>query len=239
MLIAKVISKTLKYENRCKISWLLSLKFHLKPSSTHRLKITTFGDNLIYMQLEEQIRQEFQESQLVLEQFQTAENFSKIAEAIRWMSDAINSGNKIISCGNGGSMADAMHFAEELSGRFRGDRKAIAAVSISDPTHISCVANDYGYDFIFSRYVEAIGKSGDILLGISTSGNSTNVIKAVEAAKTLGMKTIVLTGKDGGKLAQLADLEIRAPHSQYADRAQEIHIKVIHNLILGIESLIK
>lgn len=191
------------------------------------------------MSLEEQIRQEFKESQLVLEQFQTAENFSKIAEAIRWMGDAINSGNKIISCGNGGSMADAMHFAEELSGRFRADRKAIAAVSISDPTHISCVANDYGYDFIFSRYVEALGKSGDILLGISTSGNSTNVINAVEAAKTLGMKTIVLTGKDGGKLAQLADLEIRAPHSQYADRAQEIHIKVIHNLILGIESLVK
>jgi D-sedoheptulose 7-phosphate isomerase len=191
------------------------------------------------MQLEEQIRQEFQESQFVLEQFQTAENFSKIAEAIRWMGDAINSGNKIISCGNGGSMADAMHFAEELSGRFRGDRKAIAAVSISDPTHISCVANDYGYDFIFSRYVEALGKSGDVLLGISTSGNSTNVIKAVEAAKTLGLKTIVLTGKDGGKLAQLADLEIRAPYSTYADRAQEIHIKVIHNLILGIESLVK
>jgi D-sedoheptulose 7-phosphate isomerase len=191
------------------------------------------------MQLEEQIRQEFQESQLVLEQFQTSENFSKIAEAIRWMGDAINSGNKIISCGNGGSMADAMHFAEELSGRFRGDRKAIAAVSISDPTHISCVANDYGYDFIFSRYVEALGKSGDILLGISTSGNSANVINAVEAAKVLGMKTIVLTGKDGGKLAQLADLEIRAPHSQYADRAQEIHIKVIHNLILGIESSVK
>jgi D-sedoheptulose 7-phosphate isomerase len=239
MLIAKVIFKTLKHENRCKISWLLLKEFRLKPSLTQCLKIITFGNNLIYMQLEEQIRQEFKESQLVLDQFQTVENFSKIAEAIRWMGDAINSGNKIISCGNGGSMADAMHFAEELSGRFRGDRKALAAVSISDPTHISCVANDYGYDFIFSRYVEALGKSGDVLLGISTSGNSANVIKAVEAAKALGMKTIVLTGKDGGKLAQLADLEIRAPYSTYADRAQEIHIKVIHNLILGIESLVK
>jgi D-sedoheptulose 7-phosphate isomerase len=239
MLIAKLISKTLKCKNRCKISWLLLKEFRLKPSLTQCLKIITFGNNLIYMQLEEQIRQEFKESQLVLDQFQTVENFSKIAEAIRWMGDAINSGNKIISCGNGGSMADAMHFAEELSGRFRGDRKALAAVSISDPTHISCVANDYGYDFIFSRYVEALGKSGDVLLGISTSGNSANVIKAVEAAKALGMKTIVLTGKDGGKLAQLADLEIRAPYSTYADRAQEIHIKVIHNLILGIESLVK
>jgi len=214
------------------------IEFQLKPSLTRCLKIITFENNLIYMQLEEQIRQQFQESQLVLEQFQTVENFSKIAKAIRWMSDSINSGNKIISCGNGGSMADAMHFAEELSGRFRGDRKAIAAVSISDPTHVSCVANDYGYDFVFSRYIEALGKSGDVLLGISTSGNSINVIKAVETAKALGMKTIVLTGKDGGKLAQLADLEIRAPHSQYADRAQEIHIKVIHNLILGIENLV-
>jgi len=188
------------------------------------------------MRLEDQIRQQFKESQHVLEQFQTEENFSKIAEAIQLMSSAIQSGNKIISCGNGGSMADAMHFAEELSGRFRGDRKAIAAVSISDPTHISCVANDYGYDFIFSRYLEALGKPGDVLLGISTSGNSVNVIKAIEAAKKAGMKTIVLTGKDGGKLAKMADLEIRAPYSTYADRAQEIHIKVIHNLILGIES---
>lgn len=190
------------------------------------------------MQLEEQIRMQFQESQQILEQFQTAENFSKIAEAVRWMSNALNSGNKIISCGNGGSMADAMHFAEELSGRFRADRKALAAVSISDPTHISCVANDFGYDFIFSRYVEAVAKSGDILLGISTSGNSLNVVRAVEIAKKLGVKTIVLTAKDGGKLAHLADLEIRAPYSAYADRAQEIHIKVIHNFILGIENLV-
>ncbi len=187
------------------------------------------------MTLKEQIRQQFQEAQSILEQFQTEENFAKIAEAVEIMVNAINAGNKIISCGNGGSMSDAMHFAEELSGRFRNDRKAIAALSISDPTHISCVGNDYGYDFIFSRYVEAIGKSGDVLLGISTSGNSKNVINAVEAAKKIGMTVIILSGKDGGKLASMADLEIRAPYSTYADRAQEIHIKIIHNLILGIE----
>jgi D-sedoheptulose 7-phosphate isomerase len=128
-----------------------------------------------------------------------------------------------------------MHFAEELSGRFRGDRKAIPALSISDPSHISCVANDYGYEFIFSRYIEALGNTGDILLGISTSGNSANVIKAVESAKAKGIKTIVLTGKTGGNLSEIADLEIRAPHSEFADRAQEIHIKVIHALIDGIE----
>lgn len=187
------------------------------------------------MTLKEQIRQQFQEAQSILEQFQTEENFAKIAEAVEIMVNAINAGNKIISCGNGGSMSDAMHFAEELSGRFRNDRKAIAALSISDPTHISCVGNDYGYDYIFSRYVEAIGKSGDVLLGISTSGNSKNVINAVEAAKKTGMTVIILSGKDGGKLASMADLEIRAPYSTYADRAQEIHIKIIHNLILGIE----
>ena len=187
------------------------------------------------MTLHEQIKNELAEAAQILEQFQTPENIDKIAQAIDLMANALKNGNKIISCGNGGSMCDAMHFAEELSGRFRNDRKGLAAVSISDPSHISCVGNDYGYDHIFSRYVEALGKSGDVLLGISTSGNSANVIKAVEAAKEMGILVVLLTGKDGGKLASMADIEIRAPYSTYADRAQEIHIKVIHNLILGIE----
>jgi D-sedoheptulose 7-phosphate isomerase len=187
------------------------------------------------MNLREQIQQQFEESSNILNQFQTEQNFNKIEEAVLIMANALKKGNKIISCGNGGSMCDAMHFAEELSGRFRDNRKGLAAVSISDPSHITCVGNDYGFDYIFSRYLEALGQEGDILLGISTSGNSKNVIFAVEKAKELGMKTIVLTGKDGGKLADLAELEIRAPFSQYADRAQEIHIKIIHNLILGIE----
>lgn len=187
------------------------------------------------MTLREQIKQQFEESSTILNQFQTEENFTKIEEAVLIMVNALQNGNKIISCGNGGSMCDSMHFAEELSGRFRDNRKGLAAVSISDPSHITCVGNDYGFDYIFSRYLEALGQSGDVLLGISTSGNSKNVILAVDKAKELGLKSIVLTGKDGGKLADLADLEIRAPHSKYADRAQEIHIKIIHNLILGIE----
>lgn len=181
------------------------------------------------------IKKHFEEALAVLSAFNTDENLQKIANAIKMLSESMNNGNKIISCGNGGSMCDAMHFAEELSGRFRNDRKGLAAISISDPSHISCVANDFGYEYIFSRYVDAIGCKGDVLLGISTSGNSENVIKAVESAKSKGIKTIVLTGKTGGKLAALADLEIRAPHSEYADRAQEIHIKVIHALIDGIE----
>jgi len=187
----------------------------------------------------EDIKKHFTEAAQVLSDFSTDENMSKIESAIQIMALAIESGGKIISCGNGGSMCDAMHFAEELSGKFRENRKAIPAVSISDPSHISCVANDYGYEFVFSRYIEALGNTGDILLGISTSGNSANVIKAVEAAKSKGMKTVALTGKAGGSLANLVDLEIRAPHTEYADRAQEIHIKVIHALIDGIERKLK
>ena len=181
------------------------------------------------------IKKHFEEALEVLSAFNTDENLRKIEHAIKMLSESIDNGNKIISCGNGGSMCDAMHFAEELSGRFRNDRKGLAAVSISDPSHISCVANDYGYEYVFSRYIEALGNTGDVLLGISTSGNSKNVIKAVELAKSKGIRTIVLTGKTGGKLGEMADLEIRAPHSEYADRAQEIHIKVIHALIDGIE----
>jgi D-sedoheptulose 7-phosphate isomerase len=187
------------------------------------------------MELRNLIQQQFEEAQQTLVNFQTEANFSLILQAVELMSQAIQNGGKIISCGNGGSMCDAMHFAEELSGRFRENRRALAAISISDPSHLSCVSNDYGYDFVFSRFIEGLGQENDVLLGISTSGNSKNVILAVEAAKAKGMKTIVLTGKDGGKLAGLADIEIRAPHSNFADRAQEIHIKVIHSLILGIE----
>ena len=191
------------------------------------------------MELHKLIQQQFEEAHQTLVNFQTKENFSLIAQAANLMSKAIQNGGKIISCGNGGSMCDAMHFAEELSGRFRDNRRALAAISISDPSHLSCVSNDYGYDFVFSRFIEGLGQANDVLLGISTSGNSKNVILAVEAAKAKGMKTIVLTGKDGGKLAGLADIEIRAPHSNFADRAQEIHIKVIHSLILGIEQSLR
>ncbi len=183
------------------------------------------------------IKQEFLEAQKVLDSFISSdENFRKIEAAGELLANAFSSGNKVLSCGNGGSMCDAMHFAEELSGRFRADRKPLPAMAISDPSYISCVSNDYGYDHVFSRYVEAFGQIGDVLLAISTSGKSPNVIAAVNAAKTKGMKVIGLTGKDGGAMASLCDIEIRAPHSQFADRAQEIHIKVIHSLILLVEN---
>jgi D-sedoheptulose 7-phosphate isomerase len=154
------------------------------------------------------------------------------------MATALQEGGKIISCGNGGSHCDAMHFAEELTGRFRDSRPSLAAIAVSDPSHITCVGNDYGFQYIFSRFVEGVGREGDVLLGISTSGNSANVLEAVNAAKAKGMKIVLLTGKDGGKMMGMADVEIRVPHMGYADRIQEIHIKVIHSLILSIEALV-
>jgi D-sedoheptulose 7-phosphate isomerase len=160
---------------------------------------------------------------------------ARIEEAATIMGNAIKSGGKIISCGNGGSHCDAMHFAEELTGKYRDARKALPAICISDASHISCVGNDYGYEFIFSRYLEALGSRGDVLLAISTSGQSPNVIRAAETARERGMKVVALTGKDGGKLASLADVELRVPHFGFADRIQEIHIKIIHILIMLIE----
>ncbi|MFN5884714.1 MAG: D-sedoheptulose 7-phosphate isomerase [Bacteroidota bacterium] len=182
------------------------------------------------------IKQHFTEAQDVLNKFLADDNnFVSLEKAGRLMTDALKLGKKIVSCGNGGSMCDAMHFAEELTGRYRDNRPALAAISISDPSHIACVGNDFGYDFIFSRYLEALGNEGDVLLAISTSGNSKNVLYAIEAARKKGMKIVGLTGKDGGKMAGLCDAEIRAPKSPYADRAQEIHIKCIHSLIDYIE----
>lgn len=186
------------------------------------------------------IKQSFLDAQAVLNEFlANEENFKAIEKAGEAMAESIKNGGKIISCGNGGSMCDAMHFAEELTGRFRDDRMGMAAVAISDPSHITCVANDYGFDYIFSRYVEAMGQQGDVFLGISTSGNSANVINAIKAAKERGMTVVGLTGKTGGKMAEMCDVEIRVPWNAYSDRVQEIHIKVIHCLIQYIETKMK
>lgn len=151
------------------------------------------------------------------------------------MCQAIAQGGKIISCGNGGSMSDAMHFAEELSGRYRDDRPGLPAISCSDPSHITCVGNDYGFDQVFARFVQALGQSGDCLLAISTSGNSANVLEAAKAAKAKGMTVIGLTGRGGGALKALCDAAVDVPWDGYADRVQEVHIKVIHAWIDLIE----
>jgi D-sedoheptulose 7-phosphate isomerase len=182
------------------------------------------------------IRSELNEAAEVLNTFlNDDDNIRKIEAAAQMIADSFKQGGKVLSCGNGGSHCDAMHFAEELTGRYRDERPGYPGIAISDPSHLSCVSNDYGYEYVFSRYVEAVGNTGDVLWGLSTSGNSGNILKAIDAAKAKGMKTIALTGKDGGKMAGIADIEIRVPHFGYADRIQEIHIKIIHIVIQLIE----
>lgn len=178
----------------------------------------------------------FEEAASVLERFRTdRNNIGSVLQAGEVLVAALQAGGKLISCGNGGSMCDAMHFAEELTGKFRNDRNPIAAICISDPSHLTCVGNDHGFEQVFARFVQAHGKPGDALLAISTSGNSPNVLRAAEIAKRQGMAVVGLTGKDGGKLAPLCDVEVRVPHHGYADRVQEVHIKVVHALIDHIE----
>ena len=191
------------------------------------------------MELQTLIHKEFIEAQSVLNSFLSNNtNFQLIEQAVYLMAKSLNNEGKILSCGNGGSHCDAMHFAEELTGRYRNNRRPLAAIAISDPSYLSCVGNDFGYEYVFSRFVEAFGKEGDVLLAISTSGQSESILKVVEMAKKQNMKIVILTGKEGGKLKGLGDVEMCVPHFGYADRIQEIHIKIIHTLILGIEQLL-
>ena len=174
---------------------------------------------------------------VLLENFIKEEEKRKETEKVaKALAEVFNNGNKVLICGNGGSNCDALHFAEEFTGRFRGDRRALPAIAISESSHITCVGNDSGFDYVFSRGVEAYGKSGDMFIGISTSGNSGNVIKAVEAAKKIGMKTCVLLGKDGGKLKGMCDYEFIIP-GKTSDRVQEIHMMILHIIIEGVERI--
>ena len=159
----------------------------------------------------------------------------RIASAGHLIALSQQAGGSVYSCGNGGSLCDAMHFAEEMTGRYREDRKPMRAVAIADASHMSCVANDFGYLDVFSRWIEAFGKPTDVLLAISTSSKSANILKAVLAARQKGMKVIVLTGRDGTELADAADVAIVTPAGRWADRVQELHIKVIHILIELVE----
>lgn len=168
----------------------------------------------------------------MLENTHLLETIVAAADALAQM---FRSGGTVFSCGNGGSMCDAMHFAEELSGRYRLDRRALGAIAISDPSFLTCAANDYGYERAFSRFIEGVGRSCDILLAISTSGSSESVINAVKVAKAQGMKVIGLHGRPGSRLSELSDYDICTPAGQFADRVQECHIKVIHIMIDLVE----
>ncbi len=192
------------------------------------------------MELKEILNQHLQEASDILRDFSTNTDYlNSVVEAAEIIITSLESGNKIISAGNGGSMCDAMHFAEELSGRYRNNRKGLAAVSISDPSHITCVGNDYGFKHIFSRYIEALGNSGDVFFGITTSGNSENIICGCLEARRKNMMVVILTSDCEGDLQvdyeDLVDVFIKTPSNRYADRIQELHIKIIHSLINMIE----
>lgn len=171
----------------------------------------------------------------MLNKFIEEEKENKVTEKVALaLANTFERGNKVLICGNGGSNCDALHFAEEFTGRFRKERKPLPAIAISDSSHITCVGNDYGFDYIFSKGVEAFGKPGDMFIGISTSGNSSNVIKAVEVAKKLGMVTVGMLGKDGGKLRGICDFEFII-EGETSDRIQEIHMTILHIIIEGVE----
>ncbi|MBN1619622.1 D-sedoheptulose 7-phosphate isomerase [candidate division WOR-3 bacterium] len=164
-------------------------------------------------------------------------NIKKTEETSLALAKCFKSGKKALICGNGGSLCDAMHFAEEFTGRYRKNRKPLPVISISDSSHITCVGNDYGFDHVFSRGVEAFGREGDVFIGLSTSGNSPNIIKAHEEAKKIGMKTVLLLGKDGGDLSGKADIEFIVGGAT-SDRIQEVHMTVLHIVIEGVERII-
>lgn len=185
---------------------------------------------------EDRVRAALDEAAQALEQLRgDQDTVTQIVRAADAISECISSGGKVISCGNGGSMCDAMHFAEELTGRYRGDRAAYPAIAISDPSHLTCVGNDYGFEQVFSRYIEAHGRSGDVLLAISTSGQSANVLTAARRAKEQGLLVVALTGSRENAIAQIADIHISTPGGAHSDRVQELHIKVIHILVELIE----
>jgi D-sedoheptulose 7-phosphate isomerase len=176
-----------------------------------------------------------QEAHKTIHEFlQDKTQVERCAQFSQILIDAYKAEANVFCCGNGGSHCDSMHFAEELTGRYRKDRRPLGALALGDPSHVTCVANDYGFNHIFSRQIEGLGRKGDVLIGISTSGNSENVIQAIQAAKAKGLKTVALLGRDGGKLKTMADLAIVIP-AQTSDRIQEMHIKIIHTVIETVE----
>ena len=188
--------------------------------------------------MEREIKNSFLTAYETIKNFvENEENILKTAQISKELAEAYNKGKKSLIAGNGGSNCDAMHFAEEFTGRFRKERKALPSLSISDSSHITCVANDYGFDFIFSKGIEAFGESGDFFFGISTSGNTKNIIEAVKVAKNKQLKTVALLGKDGGELKGMCDYEFIIP-GETSDRIQEVHMIILHIIIEGVERVL-
>lgn len=182
------------------------------------------------------IRAAFEEARATLDAFLAdPKNVDAVQRFARAAADTLKRGGLLMSCGNGGSMCDAMHFAEEFTGRFRKDRAALPAIAFSDPSQLTCIANDFGFDDVFARSVEAYGKKGDLLVAITTSGNSPNILRAIDVAKKKGITVVGLLGKGGGKAKELVDISIVVPRAETSDRIQEVHIKVLHIAIEAVE----
>ncbi len=184
------------------------------------------------------LKHSYLEAARLLNEFCAKEaHFKLSAEIATGLANAFAAGKKLLSCGNGGSLCDAMHLAEEFTGRYRKDRRALPAIALADSSHITCVGNDFGFDDIFARGVEAFGQEGDWLFCLSTSGNSKNIIRAVEIAQKKGLKTVALLGKDGGILKGRCDYEFIIP-AHTSDRIQEIHMLILHVIIEGVERVL-
>ncbi len=189
------------------------------------------------MDIIDTIRGALLEAQDALNRFtQNPENIATLAKTAEMMQGVFEGQGRIFTCGNGGSLCDAIHFAEECTGKFRDNRRPLPAIALSDAGHITCTANDFGFEEIFARPLSALGHPGDLLVVLSTSGNSANVIRAAETAQQRGIHIFGLLGKDGGKLKHHCDTYLIAPGNT-ADRIQEIHIKVLHILIEQVERL--
>jgi len=178
----------------------------------------------------------FDEARATLEAFMAApEHLDSVRAFAAEIAACLARDGRLLAAGNGGSMCDAMHFVEEWTGRFRGDRAALPALSMGDPSQLTCIANDFGFDEVFARQVQANGREGDLFVAISTSGNSPNLVRAVEAAREGGLRTVGLLGKGGGKLGAMVDVAIVVPRATTSDRIQELHIKIIHSVIEAVE----
>lgn len=182
----------------------------------------------------DRIAGEFTEASLALTDMLKTDTPARVAAIAETISATLRAGGRVLACGNGGSLADAVHFCEELTGRYRADRPALAAIACSDPGHITCAANDFGYERVFSRWVEALGRPGDVLIVLSTSGNSPNLLRAVESARERGLTRAALLGRGGGVLAGQCEHQVIVP-GRTADRIQELHMLILHAVVGAVE----
>lgn len=193
---------------------------------------------LIQKDLKQGILKSVEDSVRAISQLQLPHAVTFMESAAQLIAKCFQNGNKVLIAGNGGSLCDAAHFAEELTGLFRNFRPALPAIALTEPGHITCTGNDIGFEWVFARAIQAYGKKGDVFIGLTTSGKSPNIVKAVQVAQELGLSTITFLGKGGGKLKGVAELELIIEGFETSDRIQEAHMAAMHIIIEFIEQLL-